>query len=87
MKIILFIFIIFISPLFANSIDINKSSSKEILSSSQIFIDDTKTMTIKEISTNQINFSDINSVIKRFGYWLFLHKGTKCAMVLKYNLI
>lgn len=68
MKIILFIFIIFISPLFANSIDINKSSSKEILSSSQIFIDDTKTMTIKEISTNQINFSDINSVIKRFGY-------------------
>lgn len=68
MKIILFIFIIFIFPLFANSIDINKSSSKEILSSSQIFIDDTKTMTIKEISTNQINFSDINSVIKRFGY-------------------
>lgn len=68
MKIILFIFIIFISPLFANSIDINKSSSKEILSSSQIFIDDTKTMTIKEISNNQINFSDINSDIKRFGY-------------------
>lgn len=68
MKIILFIFIIFISSLFADSIDINKFSSKEILSSSQIFIDDTKTMTIKEISTNQINFSDINSDIKRFGY-------------------
>ena len=68
MKIILFIFFTFISSLFADSIDINKSSSKEILSSSQIFIDDTKTMTIEEISNNQINFSDINSDIKRFGY-------------------
>lgn len=68
MKIILYIFIIFISSLFADSIDINKSSSKEILSSSQMFIDDTKTITIKEIANNQIDFSDINSDIKRFGY-------------------
>ncbi len=67
MKIILYIFIIFISSLFADSIDINKSSSKEILSSSQMFIDDTKTITIKEIANNQIDFSDINSDIKKFG--------------------
>ena len=68
MEKILFIFIIFISSLFANSIDINKSFSKEILSSSQIFIDDSKTLTIKEISNNQISFTDINDSIKRFGY-------------------
>lgn len=68
MEKILFIFIIFISSLFANSIDINKSSTKEILSSSQIFIDNSKTLTIKEISNNQVNFTDINSSIKRFGY-------------------
>lgn len=68
MKKILFIFIIFISFLFANTINIDSSSSKEILSSSQMFIDDTKTITIKEIANNQIDFSDINSDIKRFGY-------------------
>jgi two-component system, sensor histidine kinase LadS len=68
LKLFLSIFIIFISTLFANSIDTNKFSSKEILSSSQIFIDESKTLTIKEISNNHINFSDINSSIKRFGY-------------------
>ena len=68
MKKVLFIFIIFISSLFANTIDINKSFSKEILSSSQIFIDDSKKLTIKEISNNQVDFTDINSSIKRFGY-------------------
>jgi two-component sensor histidine kinase len=54
--------------LFANTIDINKSFSKEILSSSQILIDDSRTLTIKEILNNQINFSNIDSAIKRFGY-------------------
>ena len=68
MEKILFIFIIFISSLFANTIDINKSFSKEILSSSQIFIDDTKTLTIKEITNNQVDFTDINDSIKKFGY-------------------
>lgn len=68
MKKILFIFIIFISSLFANTIDINKSFSKEILSSSQILIDDSKTLTIKEISNNQVDFTDTNDAIKKFGY-------------------
>ena len=68
MEKILFIFIIFISSLFANTIDINKSFSKEILSSSQIFIDDSKTLTIKEITNNQVDFTDINDSIKKFGY-------------------
>lgn len=68
MKKIIFIFIIFISSLFANTIDINKSFSKEILSSSQIFIDDSKTLTIKEITNNQVDFIDANNAIKKFGY-------------------
>ena len=50
MKKILFIFIIFISSLFANTINIDNSSSKEILTSSQIFIDTSKALTIKDIS-------------------------------------
>ena len=68
MKKILFIFIIFISSLFANTIDVNKSFSKEILSSSQIFIDDSKKLTINDISNNQVEFTDTNNTIKKFGY-------------------
>lgn len=68
MKFYLFIFILFTSSLIANTIDINKSFSKEILSSSQILIDNSKTLTIKEILNNQTDFSDINSSVKRFGY-------------------
>ena len=68
MKKILFIFIIFISSLFANTINIDNSSSKEILTSSQIFIDTSKALTIKEISNNQVNFEDTNNTIKKFGY-------------------
>ena len=68
MKKILFIFIIFISSLFANTINIDSSSSKEILTSSQIFIDTSKALTIKEISNNQVNFEDTNNTIKKFGY-------------------
>ena len=68
MEKILFIFIIFISSLFANSIDINKSFSKEILTSSQIFIDTSKALTIKDISNNQVNFIDTYDAIKKFGY-------------------
>ena len=55
---ILSIFIIFISFLFADTIDVNKSFSKEILSSSQIFIDTSKALTIKDISNNQINYEN-----------------------------
>ena len=68
MKKILFIFIIFISSLFANTINIDSSSSKEILTSSQIFIDTSKALTIKDISNNQVNFEDTNNAIKKFGY-------------------
>ena len=68
MKKILFIFIIFISSLFANTINIDNSSSKEILTSSQIFIDTSKALTIKDISNNQVNFEDTNNTIKKFGY-------------------
>lgn len=68
MRKIIFIFIIFISSLFANTINIDSSSSKEILSFSQIFIDDSKALTIKDILNNQVNFEDTNNVIKRFGY-------------------
>ena len=68
MKKILFIFIIFISSLFANTINIDSSSLKEILTSSQIFIDTSKALTIKEISNNQVNFEDTNNTIKKFGY-------------------
>ncbi len=68
MRKILFIFIIFISSLFANTINIDSSSSKEILTSSQIFIDTSKALTIKDISNNQVNFEDTNNTIKKFGY-------------------
>lgn len=68
MRKILFIFIIFISSLFANTINIDSSSSKEILTSSQIFIDTSKALTIKDISNNQVNFEDTNNAIKKFGY-------------------
>ena len=68
MKKILFIFIICISSLFANTINIDNSSSKEILTSSQIFIDTSKALTIKDISNNQVNFEDTNNTIKKFGY-------------------
>ena len=68
MKKILFIFIIFISSLFANTINIDSSSLKEILTSSQIFIDTSKALPIKEISNNQVNFEDTNNTIKKFGY-------------------
>ena len=68
MRKILFIFTIFISSLFANTINIDNSSSKEILTSSQIFIDTSKALTIKDISNNQVNFEDTNNTIKKFGY-------------------
>jgi len=54
--------------LFANTINIDSSSSKEILTSSQIFIDTSKALTIKDISNNQVNFEDTNNAIKKFGY-------------------
>ncbi|RBQ28330.1 7TM diverse intracellular signaling domain-containing protein [Aliarcobacter vitoriensis] len=68
MKKILFVFMIFLSYLFSNSIDINKSSNKDILAYSEIFIDYTKELTINEILNNQVNFSEIKTSIKRFGY-------------------
>lgn len=67
MRLFLFI-LIFISSLFANTINIDNSSSKEILTSSQIFIDTSKALIIKDISNNQINFEDTNNAIKKFGY-------------------
>ena len=54
--------------MFANTINIDNSSSKEILTSSQIFIDTSKALTIKDISNNQVNFEDTNNTIKKFGY-------------------
>ncbi|RBQ32234.1 histidine kinase [Arcobacter sp. FW59] len=68
MKKTLFVFMIFLSYLFSNSIDVNQSSNKKILSSSEIFIDYTKELTINEILNNQVNFSEIKTSIKRFGY-------------------
>lgn len=68
MRKFLFIFTIFLSFLFSNPIEINKSSIRDILSSSEIFIDYTKNLTINEILNNQIHFSKITTSIKRFGY-------------------
>ncbi|MCR1815084.1 7TM diverse intracellular signaling domain-containing protein [Aliarcobacter butzleri] len=68
MRKFLFIFTIFLSFLFANPIEINKSSIRDILSSSEIFIDYTKNLTIDEVLNNQIHFSKITTSIKRFGY-------------------
>ncbi|WP_026803374.1 7TM diverse intracellular signaling domain-containing protein [Aliarcobacter lanthieri] len=68
MKKILFVFMIFLSYLFSNSIDINKSSNKDILAYSEIFIDYSKELTINEILNDKANFSEIKTPIKRFGY-------------------
>ncbi len=67
MKKILLIFILFLSYLSAN-IDIDKASNIDILSSSEIFIDYSKKLTIDKIIENKVSFSKIDSSTKKFGY-------------------
>lgn len=68
MKKILIIFSLFIFHLFGNTINVDLNTSKEILSQSKIFIDETKTYEIDEIIKSDKEFTKINNSIKRFGY-------------------
>lgn len=56
LKKILLIFMLFLSYLSANNIDIDKSSNIDILSSSEIFIDYSKKLTIDKIIENEVSF-------------------------------
>lgn len=67
MKKTLLIFILFLSYLSATNID-DKSSNIDILSSSEIFIDYSKKLTIDKIIENKVSFSKIDSSTKKFGY-------------------
>ncbi|WP_148571824.1 7TM diverse intracellular signaling domain-containing protein [Aliarcobacter cryaerophilus] len=67
MKKILLIFMLFLSYLSATNID-DKSSNIDILSSSEIFIDYSKKLTIDKIIENKVSFSKIDSSTKKFGY-------------------
>ena len=59
---------LFLSYLSATNIDIDKSSNIYILSSSEIFIDYSKKLTIDKIIENKVSFSKIDSSTKKFGY-------------------
>ena len=61
---------LFLSYLSATNIDIDidKSSNIDILSSSEIFIDYSKKLTIDKIIENKVSFSKIDSSTKKFGY-------------------
>lgn len=59
---------LFLSYLSATNIDIDKSSNLDILSSSEIFIDYSKKLTIDKIIENKVSFSKIDSTTKKFGY-------------------
>lgn len=59
---------LFLSYLSATNIDIDKSSNLDILSSSEIFIDYSKKLTIDKIIENKVSFSKIDSSTKKFGY-------------------
>lgn len=63
----LLIFMLFLSYLSATNID-DKSSNIDILSSSEIFIDYSKKLTIDKIIENKVSFSKIDSSTKKFGY-------------------
>ncbi|WP_141048098.1 7TM diverse intracellular signaling domain-containing protein [Aliarcobacter cryaerophilus] len=67
MKKTLLIFMLFLSYLSATNID-DKSSNIDILSSSEIFIDYSKKLTIDKIIENKVSFSKIDSSTKKFGY-------------------
>jgi len=67
LKKILLIFMLFLSYLSATNID-DKSSNIDILSSSEIFIDYSKKLTIDKIIENKVSFSKIDSSTKKFGY-------------------
>ena len=58
---------LFLSYLSATNID-DKSSNIDILSSSEIFIDYSKKLTIDKIIENKVSFSKIDSSTKKFGY-------------------
>ena len=68
MRKVFIIFIIFISHLFGNIIEVDINTSKEILSYSKIYIDTTKKYNIEEIIKNDEKFTNINESIKRYGY-------------------
>ncbi len=62
------ILIVLISHLFGNIIDIDVNTSKEILSHSKIYIDNTKKYNIEEIIKNDEKFIDIKETTKKYGY-------------------
>ncbi|WP_121628929.1 7TM diverse intracellular signaling domain-containing protein [Poseidonibacter antarcticus] len=69
MKKNLFILLIFLSSLYGQTIDINDNSSIEILSKSEIYIDNTKNDTINNIVERNLEFVTLNTSIKRYGYY------------------
>jgi two-component system, sensor histidine kinase LadS len=68
LKKILIILTILIAHVFGNVIEIDITTSKEILSSSKIYIDNTKKYDIEKIIKNDERFININEPIKRYGY-------------------
>lgn len=67
MKKILIILIILISHISGNIIEVDMTTSKEILSFSKIYVDNNK-YNIETIIENDKKFIDINEPIKRYGY-------------------